>query len=106
MVAQLKLSDGVNRYEAWKNHIYAIIDHLEGWLEDNELFSEEAWNTLARCFNKLESDRITIAFVGEFSRGKTELINALFFSDTGRRLLPSEIVGGSSLFSLHLPPMA
>ena len=90
MVAQQKLSDGVNRYETWKNHIYAIIDNLEGWLEENELFSEEAWNTLARCFNKLESDRITIAFVGEFSRGKTELINALFFSDTGRRLLPSD----------------
>jgi len=90
VVANNKLSDGVNRYEAWKNHIYAIIENLEGWLEENELFSEEAWNTLARCFNKLESDRITVAFVGEFSRGKTELINALFFADTGRRLLPSD----------------
>ena len=90
MEANKKLSDGVNQYEAWKNHIYAIIDNLEGWLEENELFSEEAWNTLARCFNKLETDRITVAFVGEFSRGKTELINALFFSDTGRRLLPSD----------------
>ena len=90
MIANKKLSDGVNQYEAWKNHIYAIIENLEGWLEDNELFSEEAWNTLARCFNKLESDRITVAFVGEFSRGKTELINALFFADTGRRLLPSD----------------
>ena len=90
MIANKKLSDGVNQYEAWKNHIYAIIENLEDWLEDNELFSEEAWNTLARCFNKLESDRITVAFVGEFSRGKTELINALFFADTGRRLLPSD----------------
>jgi len=27
---------------------------------------------------------------GEFSRGKTELINALFFSDYGRRLLPTD----------------
>jgi len=90
VIANKKLSDGVNQYEAWKNHIYAIIENLEDWLEDNELFSEEAWNTLARCFNKLESDRITVAFVGEFSRGKTELINALFFADTGRRLLPSD----------------
>jgi len=90
VLANKKLSDGVNQYEAWKNHIYAIIENLEGWLEQHELFSEEAWNTLARCFNKLERDRITVAFVGEFSRGKTELINALFFSDTGRRLLPSD----------------
>jgi len=31
-----------------------------------------------------------VAFVAEFSRGKTELINALFFADHGQRLLPSE----------------
>ncbi|HEB78222.1 MAG TPA: dynamin family protein, partial [Methylothermaceae bacterium] len=37
----------------------------------------------------LISERMTIAFVAEFSRGKTELINALFFSETGVRLLPS-----------------
>lgn len=37
----------------------------------------------------LRSDRIVLAFAAEFSRGKTELINALFFSDTGVRLLPS-----------------
>ena len=37
----------------------------------------------------LHSDRLTVAFVAEFSRGKTELINAIFFSDFKRRLLPS-----------------
>jgi predicted nucleic acid-binding Zn-ribbon protein len=31
-----------------------------------------------------------VAFVAEFSRGKTELINALFFADHGQRLLPSD----------------
>ncbi|NNJ91343.1 MAG: hypothetical protein HKP55_06695 [Gammaproteobacteria bacterium] len=90
MSAKKKLSDGVNQYEDWKKHTLSTIKELEDWLENHGLFSEEAWNTLARCFHKLESDRITIAFVGEFSRGKTELINALFFSDTGRRLLPSD----------------
>ncbi|MFO7529127.1 MAG: dynamin family protein, partial [Marinobacter sp.] len=30
------------------------------------------------------------AFVGEYSRGKTELINALFFSEYGQRMLPSQ----------------
>jgi hypothetical protein len=35
------------------------------------------------------SDALTVAFLAEFSRGKTELINALFFADTGLRLLPS-----------------
>ena len=30
-----------------------------------------------------------VAFVAEFSRGKSELINAIFFADFGERLLPS-----------------
>jgi signal recognition particle receptor subunit beta len=38
----------------------------------------------------LKGDKLTIAFVAEFSRGKTELINAIFFADYGRRLLPSD----------------
>lgn len=32
---------------------------------------------------------MTLAFAAEFSRGKTELINSLFFAETGVRLLPS-----------------
>src|SRR5690606_21885213 len=38
----------------------------------------------------LQGDTITLAFVGEFSRGKTELINALFYNELGFRLLPSQ----------------
>jgi hypothetical protein len=33
---------------------------------------------------------LTVAFLAEFARGKTELINAIFFSEYDRRLLPSE----------------
>jgi len=32
-----------------------------------------------------------LAFLAEFSRGKTELINAMFFSDFKQRLLPSDV---------------
>jgi hypothetical protein len=46
-------------------------------------------NTILNILEGLNSDRITLAFVAEFSRGKTELINSLFFSETGVRLLPS-----------------
>lgn len=37
----------------------------------------------------MQHDKITLAFAAEFSRGKTELINSLFFAETGVRLLPS-----------------
>ena len=38
---------------------------------------------------RLQQDKLVVAFVAEFSRGKSELINALFFADTGRRVLPA-----------------
>ncbi len=38
----------------------------------------------------LKEDELTLAFVGEYSRGKTELINSLFFSEFGQRMLPSQ----------------
>jgi hypothetical protein len=38
---------------------------------------------------RLHQDQLVVAFVAEFSRGKSELINAIFFADFGQRLLPS-----------------
>jgi hypothetical protein len=38
---------------------------------------------------RLREDRLNVAFVAEFSRGKSELINAIFFADYGDRMLPS-----------------
>ncbi|MBU3735491.1 MAG: hypothetical protein FGM62_00795, partial [Methylobacterium sp.] len=38
----------------------------------------------------VKNDRLVLAFVAEFSRGKTETINALFFSDYKTRLLPCD----------------
>ena len=38
---------------------------------------------------RLQEDTLNVAFVAEFSRGKSELINAIFFSDYRQRVLPS-----------------
>lgn len=46
-------------------------------------------STILNVLSCLQQDRITLAFVAEFSRGKSELINALFFAETGLGLLPS-----------------
>jgi hypothetical protein len=37
----------------------------------------------------LRVDTLVVAFAAEFSRGKSELINAIFFADFGARLLPA-----------------
>ena len=57
----------------------------------------------------LADDRLSVAFVAEFSRGKTEMINTLFFGNYKRRILPSG-VGRTTmcpteiLYDPNLPP--
>ena len=37
----------------------------------------------------MSTEKLVVAFVAEFSRGKSELINAIFFADAGKRVLPA-----------------
>ena len=37
----------------------------------------------------MRSSKVMVAFVAEFSRGKSELINAIFFAAYGRRIMPA-----------------
>ena len=49
----------------------------------------EAAEQIAALRERLGNEKLVVAFVAEFSRGKSELINAIFFADTGRRILPA-----------------
>ena len=44
---------------------------------------------LRRLDAQIRSDKVMVAFVAEFSRGKSELINPIFFVEYGRRILPA-----------------
>jgi hypothetical protein len=85
-----RLSQQVDAYATWKLELIQQINRYSGWLVRNRLNSQSLDETLARCVQILRDDHITLAFAGEFSRGKTELINALFFADYGQRMLPSQ----------------
>lgn len=84
------LSKQVAAYSEWKSHLKGEIQHYQHWLEKNHLNSDDINQRLVRGLNLLQDDELTIAFVGEYSRGKTELINALVFSEFGQRMLPSQ----------------
>ena len=49
------------------------------------LIDEQTATRLAHLERRLVAETLTIAFVAEYSRGKSELINALFFAGTGTR---------------------
>ncbi len=74
---------------AWRRALDRGIEQICRLLDDSKLLDASAQALAASVRQRLGSDRLVLAFVAEFSRGKSELINALFFADTGRRVLPA-----------------
>jgi hypothetical protein len=89
-MATERFTDQMQAYGRWRSEIIAAIEKYQKWLENYEMSSSEVEIRIFELIEALKSDRLTIAFVAEFARGKTELINAIFFSEYDRRLLPSE----------------
>ncbi|MCW9000528.1 MAG: dynamin family protein, partial [Kangiellaceae bacterium] len=85
-----EFSDNIDAFDNWKSDIGRTLSRFRLWLRRNELFDENIDNRLFKLQESLKSEYLTLAFVGEFSRGKTELINSLFFAEYGQRILPSE----------------
>ncbi|MCP5228454.1 dynamin family protein [Accumulibacter sp.] len=76
-------------YSEWRSELSAVLGKFSAWLVDNELTDAHTDRRVAQLLDKLREDRLHVAFVAEFSRGKSELINAIFFAEYGSRILPS-----------------
>ncbi len=86
---ELSLAGQLDALAAWRLGLDRQTDELARFLKDHALLDEVPQAHLAGLRERLASDRLCVAFVAEFSRGKSELINAIFFADTGRRVLPA-----------------
>lgn len=86
-----QLSRQVEAFTAWKQAIAREIARYRGWLNNQGLNNRDVDDRLATALKTLRFDRILLAFVGEFSRGKSELINAILGKHYGQRLLPTRI---------------
>lgn len=76
--------------ENWRSKTASALAGLGRFLEEHELLEGASTSAILDSLRlRLTSDRLVVAFVAEFSRGKSELINAMFFADTGRRVLPA-----------------
>ena len=58
-------------------------------MKDNDLLDAAVEERLRRLGTQVRSDKVMVAFVAEFSRGKSEMINAVFFAGYGRRIMPA-----------------
>ncbi|MGD2139592.1 MAG: dynamin family protein [Burkholderiales bacterium] len=86
-----ELENQVASYQKWRDELRATIEAYQSWLESHGHADIRRSLRIYDLVESLKNDRVMLAFLAEFSRGKTELINAMFFSGYGQRLLPSDV---------------
>jgi Dynamin family len=89
LMAENKLAYQFAAYAEWRKALVDSICDYRSWLNEQELNDAQIDQRLINLLERLREDKLNVAFVAEFSRGKSELINAIFFADYGQRLLPS-----------------
>jgi hypothetical protein len=78
-----------DEHGTWRREFALRLKLLSEWLRDHELLDAAVEERLHRLETQLRSDKVMVAFVAEFSRGKSELINAIFFAGYKRRIMPA-----------------
>jgi Dynamin family len=83
------LASRLDSQAAWRDALGRSVGALARFLADHDLVEPGDRSRVQAVRQRLTAERLSVAFVAEFSRGKSELINAIFFADTGRRVLPA-----------------
>lgn len=78
-----------DQHGTWRREFALRLKLLGEWLKDHELLDAAVEERLRRLEAQVRSDKVMVAFVAEFSRGKSEMINAIFFAAYGRRIMPA-----------------
>jgi hypothetical protein len=81
----------IARYNRWREDLTQSVHAYHDWLEANNQLDVQQSIRFYDLLENLNKGRLMLAFLAEFSRGKSELINALFFSSFKERLLPSDV---------------
>lgn len=105
------------QFSQWRNGFADRLAALYSWLAAQDLLDTAVQEQVRRLAQQVREDRVRMAFVAEFSRGKSELINAVFFAQYGRRIMPASpgrttmcptelSYDAAQPVSLHLLPIA
>lgn len=73
----------------WRRQLDDRLRELGRVLHEQATLGEGAAALVDNLRQRLAGEKLVLAFVAEFSRGKSELINAIFFADAGRRIMPA-----------------
>jgi len=78
-----------DQHGAWRRNFAHRLKWLTSWLRESDLLDAAVGERLHELEAQMRTSRVMVAFVAEFSRGKSELINAIFFAGYGRRIMPA-----------------
>jgi hypothetical protein len=85
----LSFNEQFDQHGAWRREFASRLKLLSEWLKDHDLLDSAVEERLRRLESQMRTDKVMVAFVAEFSRGKSELINAIFFAGYKRRIMPA-----------------
>jgi len=89
MTPSPSFATSLDALSGWRSALSQRLDDVARFLGEHELIDDSAGIQVSSLRERLGNEKLVVAFVAEFSRGKSELINAIFFADTGRRILPA-----------------
>ena len=85
----MSFNEQFDQHGVWRRELALRLKLLAEWLRGHDLLNAAVEERLRRLEVQMRSDKVMVAFVAEFSRGKSELINAIFFAGYGRRIMPA-----------------
>lgn len=85
----LSFNAQLDQHGAWRRNFALRLKLLAQWMKDHDLLESAVEDRLHKLEYQVRNDKIMVAFVAEFSRGKSEMVNAVFFAGYGRRIMPA-----------------
>lgn len=88
-MTQQTFASQLDALAVWRQALDSRLGQLARFAREHGLLDDASSNWFDAMRERIGGDKLVVAFVAEFSRGKSELINAIFFSESGRRMLPA-----------------
>ena len=85
----MSFNEQFDQHGTWRREFALRLKRLAQWMKDHDVLNAAVEERLQRLESQVRADKVMVAFVAEFSRGKSELINAIFFAGYGRRIMPA-----------------
>ena len=89
IVNEQNLNKEIIEYSEWRLELSDATQQMSSFLKENNITDLRTHHQFESTLGMLADDNLSVAFVAEFSRGKSEMINTIFFGNYKKRVLPS-----------------